>query len=380
MTEEHLRQLRFIHRTYLGICAATLVFAVAPQVPDTHELLAARADVKDLIYFLSMSRDPSRDTAKALAQIDHHHKIRSELGLPFAMAKLVPEESLNVLKYKLSTCYMTDILIESKADTIFGDAEESIFAGTDISKKNQKLLFALQEENIKLSQYQDKIQKIANEEIQFSRLSESMTIGKEIIQFTNRNKHHPRPVKMTINILSRKVIFPDKILESNDLKIFSRKSNAQIYWEDIKTLTPSAALLWIDRKLSGKSRSISVLGLSINEDSAKLAAPLLILGVLFGFISHLSNAVKLVERVGEIDDNFPWIALFSDNSSKFLTFASTSVFPVIALSWLLSRSFVDNSSITFWCSVVVICVVFLTSLRACYLIRQLSICLQTLHR
>lgn len=109
------------------------------------------------------------------------------------------------------------------------------------------------------------------------------------------------------------------------------------FWSSVANMGSGDAAVVLQQKLDSlKGSTISFFGIPVETSLAVWIGPLVSFFVVLAFLLHCRQFRSLRDKT-EIVDRYPWIPLFSDRWSRFVTFLSIVGFPSIANACLLLR-------------------------------------------
>jgi hypothetical protein len=109
------------------------------------------------------------------------------------------------------------------------------------------------------------------------------------------------------------------------------------FWNQVSTLAPQAALLKLADQ-SPPNRTLSVIGLEIDEDIAIWVCPVVLLFVLLFLLAHLDTIRATIDRQTEDPPTIFWIATMPSSLGGAMTYVSLTLLPSTALGVFLFRS------------------------------------------
>ena len=123
-------------------------------------------------------------------------------------------------------------------------------------------------------------------------------------------------------------------VDGND-EIFLRSTRR--YWQGIRDLKVGDALRSLESRLVEEERALPLLGLSVPADLVALAAPLAILGLLLFLLAHISHLSTLRRHHAPTFAIFPWLVLFDGRWRRLLALVAHGLLPIVACGLLLLR-------------------------------------------
>lgn len=123
--------------------------------------------------------------------------------------------------------------------------------------------------------------------------------------------------------------------------VYGRQFHADLApaWEEIRRLRRQDAVTDITAKMQKSRQTMSLFGISIDEDIAVVAGPLFLLGVAALLLAHVSNFRSLAQGAPEAVARYPWPPFFAGRLGLASSVCLTVVLPLAALAAFEVRSF-----------------------------------------
>lgn len=332
---EFFKTCRLYYRMLMTICVAALLFAIAPS--DTQRLQQAiqEADLVSKIDFPRLFNKGLRDYEEVASEIDKITTVMHSAGVTY---------------------------VNTEYQTLFGNV---FLISRDDATIDSLRSYILQEHSSTSSFYirqvNDSWLKELKQKISISKADpknlERLEAGSDSIQLRWKQRTHDsypmtdfqpklRTKRIEVKVDLVKVIQKDSKYRQ---LVQGRKDNRPIvfprlheFWQEVRDLKPRDAISHLAVRKAYTKDNIAFLGLSIPAYLAGIVVPLAIFIILLHlhlYMRIFSKLMKAKEDISHKQIFFPWLPLFTDQTSKILTFIYNPLLPLIANILILLRTF-----------------------------------------